>query len=103
VADSEPGRARPVYLSHPNGQLDLLPADPNTSDYDWGFGDPSGDTYSLEKAIISTFARADGKNPEHIPAEWIKDQLTYTQPHQSLNVSVDELRRRYPRPNIGTS
>jgi hypothetical protein len=70
-----------------------LPAPPNEITRQWNFGYSGGGPGALTNAITSTFARADGIDRER---SWISDQVEYVHTGDHLEVSVDELRRRYP-------
>lgn len=62
----------------------------------WNFGYSGGGPGALEAAIISAFARADGVEREAMPRAWINDQVEYATNGDTLEIAVDELRRRYP-------
>jgi hypothetical protein len=73
-----------------------LPAPPNEITRQWNFGYSGGGPGALINAITNTFARADGIDREQMPRSWISDQVEYVNTGKQLEVSVDELRRRYP-------
>jgi hypothetical protein len=95
VADAARGD-RPAYLAYPDGRIEPLPAPPNEITRQWNFGYSGGGPGALTNAITSTFARADGIDREQMPRSWISDQVEYVHTGDHLEVSVDELRRRYP-------
>lgn len=95
VADGERGD-RPAYLAYPDGRVEPLPADPRDILTGWNFGYSGGGPGALETAITSAFARADGLERDTMPRAWINDQVEYATNGDTLEIAVDELRRRYP-------
>jgi hypothetical protein len=96
VADGALGD-RPVYLTHPDGRVTPLPAAPGDPTAQWNFGYAGGGSSALEVAIASALGRADGVHQAQMPHNWIQDQVTYASKDR-LEISVDELRRRYQIP-----
>lgn len=95
VADGGRGD-RPAYLAYPDGHVEPLPAAPHDLLSGWNFGYSGGGPGALERAITSTFSRADGIEHDEMPGAWIDDQVEYAAEGESLEIAVDELRRRYP-------
>lgn len=95
VADGGRGD-RPAYLAYPDGRILPLPADPRQPD-GWNFGYGGSGPGALEMAIVSTFSRAHAIDPDTMPRHWINDQVEHADHGRTLEISVDELRRRYPR------
>lgn len=95
VADGGRGD-RPAYLAYPDGCVEPLPAEPHDVLTRWNFGYSGGGPGALANAITSAFARADGIERDEMPRAWINDQVEYATNGETLDIAVDELRRRYP-------
>lgn len=85
---------RPVYLAYPGGQIHPLPKTPGGAQWSFGYsGTGPGD---LAHAINNLFRTVDKVDDQAFPSRWMTEQVMNSSENE-LRISVNELRRRYPR------